>query len=36
MIADIEGLEDKIAETEEKLEEIKDIENNFNPENVPS
>ncbi len=36
MIADIEGLEDKIAETEEKLEEIKDIENNFNPETVSS
>ncbi len=36
MITDIEGLEDKIAETEEKLEEIKDIENNFNPETVSS
>ncbi|MBE6772434.1 MAG: hypothetical protein E7547_09880, partial [Ruminococcaceae bacterium] len=36
MIADIEGLEDKIAETEEKLEEIKDIENNYNPENISS
>lgn len=36
MIKDIEGLEDKIAETEEKLEEIKGIENNFNPENVSS
>ncbi len=27
---------DKIAETEEKLEEIKGIENNFNPENITS
>ncbi len=36
MIKDIEGLEDKIAETEEKLEEIKGIENNFNPETVTS
>ena len=32
----IEKLKEKIAETEEKLEEIKDIENNFNPENVSS
>ena len=36
MIKDIEGLEDKIAETEEKLEEIKGIENNYNPETVTS
>lgn len=32
----IEKLKEKIAETEEKLEEIKGIENNFNPENVSS
>ncbi|MBQ4572465.1 MAG: hypothetical protein IJA80_04230, partial [Clostridia bacterium] len=36
MIVKVEGLEDKITETEEKLEEIKDIENNFNPETVSS
>ncbi|MBO5858308.1 MAG: hypothetical protein J6R20_00820 [Clostridia bacterium] len=36
MIKNIEGLEDKIAETEEKLEEIKGIENNYNPETVTS
>ena len=36
MIKDIEGLEDKIAETEQQLEDIKDIENNFNPETVSS
>ena len=36
MIKDIEALEGKIAETEEKLEEIKGIENNFNPETVTS
>ncbi len=32
----VEKLREKIAETEEKLEEIKDIENNFNPETVSS
>ncbi|MBO5359707.1 MAG: leucine-rich repeat protein [Clostridia bacterium] len=32
----VEKLREKITETEEKLEEIKDIENNFNPENVSS
>ena len=36
MIADIEALEEKIAETEEKFEEIKNIENNLNPETVTS
>ena len=36
MIADIEGLEDKIDETEQQLEDIKDIENGYNPENVSS
>ncbi|MBR4859645.1 MAG: hypothetical protein IKU08_10740, partial [Clostridia bacterium] len=36
MIADIDALEEKIAETEEKFEEIKNIENNLNPETVTS
>ena len=36
MIKDIEGLEEKVEETEAQLEEIKGIENNFNPENVSS
>lgn len=36
MIEKVNALLDKISETEEKLEEIKGIENNFNPENVSS
>ena len=36
MIEKVDTLLNKIAETEEKLEEIKGIENNFNPENVSS
>ncbi len=32
----IEKLKEKIAETEQQLEEIKDIENNYNPENISS
>ena len=36
MIADIEALEEKIAETEDKFEEIKAIENGYNPETVTS
>ncbi|MBQ8574965.1 MAG: hypothetical protein IJ447_02830 [Clostridia bacterium] len=34
--ADADALTDKITETEEQLEEIKGIENNYNPENVSS
>ena len=36
VIADIESLEGRIAETEEKLEALKGIENNFDPEKVTS
>ena len=36
MLEKVNALLDKISETEEKLEEIKGIENNFNPENVSS
>ena len=36
ILKDIEALEERITETEEKLEEIKGIENNYNPENVSS
>ncbi len=36
MIEKINALLDKISETEEKLEEIKGIENNYNPENITS
>ena len=36
MIADVDALEDKIAETQDKLEEIKAIENGYNPETVTS
>ena len=36
ILKDIEALEERITETEEKLEEIKGIESNYNPENVSS